>query len=373
MLSVDDEHKPRARAHSCGEPSSRKFQALKVKNEKSNTCKDDSFLEKIDWDAIPKSTFLKDSKSEIFSTKLLTRPSQEDNQLLPEPLKARAKIDSAPSPIREFDRRTSYDDTDHHYPMTQITKRLFLGNDHDAGDEDALRKANITHVLSMVARKWDEKPRGTFDWKSNIFDWSKDIERMCVPLRDDGKSNVIKLLEKKELWDFILESQKKKKKLLIHCQMGMNRSPTMVMGFLMKHEHITFHQAWRMVKQKRIIVQPHVKYIKQLRAWDMYLHGSYSTPDDFLEMKVSNEGISVLHEHADTERMKDVMVASGKVLQDASTLNDTWESSVDLDGPYSPSHVDVFGSGKLITIEPHILSSDGETVNSPNSVNLTID
>jgi len=365
MLSVD-KNKRRARAHSTGE--------LKV-NEKVNTCKDDSFMEKIDWDALPKNTFLKDNKSDIFSN---IRHLQEGPQLLPEPLKARSRRNSAPPPRRESDRKTAHDDTDHHYPMTKITKRLYLGNDDDASDEAALRKEKITHVLSMVARKWDEKPRetSTFDWKPNIFDRSKDIKRMCVPLRDDGKSDVIKLLERKELWDFITDSQKKKKKLLIHCQMGQNRSPTMVMGFLMKHKHITFHKAWRMVKQKRIIVQPHVKYIKQLRTWDMYLHGSYSTPDDFLEMKVSGDGedISVLHEHEHTMRMKDIMVSARKNLQEASTLNQSWDSSLDLGSPFSPENIDFFGSSKFITIEPHATFTDIEIASSSSeSDNLTLD
>jgi len=372
MLSVSD-NKTRTRARSAQEPSSLKTQELKGKI--ANTSKDDSFMDNINWDAIPKSTFLQDAKSEIFSHCPIT--SENCPEFLPEPLQARGRTASAPIPRPDSDSKIAYDDTDHHYPMTKITKRLFLGNDHDASDEAALRKAKITHVLSMVARKWDEKPRGTFDWKPKIFDWKKDIKRMCVPLRDDGKSDVIKLLEKKELWKFITNSQKKKKKLLIHCQMGMNRSPTMVMGFLMKYENITFHQAWRKVKKKRIIVQPHAKYIRQLRTWDMYLHGSYSTPDDFLEMKVSDEGISVLHENADTKRMKYVMVESGKILQDASTLNDSWDSSVDMGSPFSPfslTTADLLGPGTFITVEPCVPVSDVESAASPHNLgDLSLD
>lgn len=351
--------KSRVRGYSVQKSSSHQNQAIKPKHKKSISL-DDKFLEDIDWDAITsKNKLLKDTKSELFYSKRQIRPLGHESQ-----------IGYAPLSEGESDRKRAFDDTHHNYPMTKITKRLFLGNDHDSSNEAVLRKEGITHVLSMVARKWTVKRRG--DWKPNkLFDWSKNIKRMCVPLRDDGNSDVIKLLEKKELWDFILDSQKRKKRLLIHCQMGMNRSPTMVLGFLMKYDHLTLHQAWRLVKQKRIIVQPHVKYIRQLRTWNMYLHGSYSTPDNFLEMKVSGEGITVLHEYTNTQRMKNVLVESGKELQDESTYNKAWESNMSLDTPLSPGVEDLLGSNSgLIVIESKVTFTDSENGDSENDLKL---
>jgi len=198
--------------------------------------------------------------------------------------------------------RSSSDDTYQRYRMTKITESLYLGNDEDARDEAALSAEKITHVLSMVARKWSRKRSATFSWKRR-----KHIKRMCVPMSDMGNSDVTKLLEEKDLQAFMEDSQKRQNKLLVHCQLGQNRSPSIVMAFLMKHEHITFYQAWRKVKQKRAMVQPNLKYIKQLRIWDMYLHGKHSTPEDFLQLKVAGNEISVTHEHANTERMKTIM------------------------------------------------------------------
>jgi len=351
MFSVG-EKKSRVRGLSVQEPSSLHHgKAISL---------DDTFLEDIDWDKVTTNNkFLKNTKSELFYS---NRPKIKT-------LGLESKILSASMSEPEADRKKAFDDTHHHYPMTKITKRLFLGNDHDARDEAGLREARITHVLSMVARKWTKKRRS--DWKPyKLFAGSKNIKRMCVPLRDDGNSDVIKLYEKKELWNFILDSQKRKKKLLMHCQMGMNRSPTMVLGFLMKYEHYTLHKAWRFVKQKRIIVQPHVKYIRQLRAWDMYLHGSYSTPDNFLEMKVSGEGIAVLHEHADTERMKNVMVLTGKVLQDKSTLNKAWDrdDTITIDGPLTPSTKDILGSNTIL--DSKVTFNDIESGHSEDDLKL---
>jgi len=295
-----------------------KSEAVKVIHKKAysvDAVKDDSFIDGVNWKEITSdNVFFNGQSFTLFSPKKWAA-SKTQSERFPKQHSTRSNISSTPTLMLDLDKNEGFADTNHHYPMTKITETLFLGNDHDASDEAALKKAKITHVLSMIARKWSYKPRGLFNWMS------KGIKRKCVPMRDDGNSDVAKLLEEKGLWNFILDSQKKKKKLLVHCQMGMNRSPTIVMGFLMKHDNITFHKAWRLVKQKRVIVQPHVKYIRQLRSWNRYLHGSYSTPSNFLEMKVSEEGISVLHENADTKRMNDVLVESTKILQDKSTLN----------------------------------------------------
>jgi len=320
MQSTFSERKSRSRA---------KSEAVKVIHKKTysvDAIKDDSVIDGVNWKEITSNNvFFKEQSFTLFSPKKWAA-SKIQRERFPKQHSTRSNISSSPTLMLDIDKNEGFADTNHHYPMTKITETLFLGNDHDASDEAALKKAKITHVLSMIARNWSSKPRGLFNWMS------KGIKRKCVPMRDDGNSDVAKILEEKGLWNFILDSQRRKKKILVHCQMGMNRSPTIVMGFLMKYDDITFYKAWRLVKQKRVIVQPHVNYIKQLRALDMYIHGSYSTPCDFLQMKVSEGGISVLHENTDTKRMNDVLVASTKKLKDESTLNIpmVWESDLDI-------------------------------------------
>lgn len=203
------------------------------------------------------------------------------------------------------------DDTFQQYPMTKITDSVYLGSDNDATNEVRMREEGITHCLSMVARKFTKERRSMF----NIS--SRSIKRKCVPMSDTGNSNVVKLLEEKELLAFMEESQKKKNKLLVHCQLGQNRSPTIVMAFLMKQQGLTFYRAWREVKQKRILVQPNKKYIKQLRDWDMYLNGKHSTPHDFLNLSVTGDEITLEHENVDTAQMDSVLATSVKKMRDS--------------------------------------------------------
>jgi len=288
----------------------------------------DSFLERIDWGAVGAVASARTlGEKPIFGNKSFAVPPSTRNRLASAPLKL-----CAPE-LREYTYEDSDDETDDKGPsdetyqrltMSKITKRLYLGNDQDASDEDALRRAKITHVLSMVARKWDKKPRGILAGIRDPALWArtKSIKRKCVPMSDVGNSDVGKLLEEKEVLAFMEESQRKKNKLLVHCQLGQNRSPTIVMAFLMKHDHLTFHKAWRKVKQARVIVQPNKNYVRQLRRWDMYLHGKHSTPENFLQLKVTGEDISVTHEHHNTERMRTVMLKNVQALMsEASVCN----------------------------------------------------
>jgi len=210
----------------------------------------------------------------------------------------------------------SSDDSYSQYPMTKITDSLYIGSDIDSNNLKLLRREKITHCLSVVARKWNNEKWSAFRRYMGI----KDIKRKCVPMSDFGNTDVVKLLQEKDVLAFMEESQKKKNKLLVHCHLGQNRSPTLVMVFLMKQKNLTFYQSWRVVKKKRLIVQPNKNYIKQLRDWDMYLHGKHSTPPDFLSLRVSGEDIKLKHENTSTERMGIVMVESMEKLRDSSTV-----------------------------------------------------
>jgi protein-tyrosine phosphatase len=291
--------KPRAKSELlCGVKSHGSMSRMKSR---------DSFLDKIDYSALGllgghKKSFLNPDKG-ISEPIPFSKPRCKS---IPSPTRHQSLRGTSYSDYEDDEDKGSNDDRCQMCRMTKITDSLYLGNDHDASDEDALRAAEITHVLSMVARKFSKRRRTVFD---PVFRWTRnrDIKRKVVPMSDTGHTDVVKLLEEKDVLTFLMKSQKKRNKLLVHCQLGQNRSPTIMIAFLMKLEHITLHQAWRKVKQKRLIVQPHVKYIKQLRDWDMYIHGKHSTPNDFLHVKVSGEHIQVAHEHANTMRMTTVM------------------------------------------------------------------
>jgi len=178
----------------------------------------------------------------------------------------------------------SEDDSDHSYvptPLTQVLPRLYLGNQEDAEQEEKMTNLGITHIISIVGG-------GRY---SHYCD-----NHMYIPLRDNGSSDLLEELERS--YDFMVESQKADNKLFIHCQLGQNRSASFVIGFLMRYRQCCLFEAYTFLKEKRELIHPHHKYIRQLRELDIQLNKVYSTPEDFLQVSICPQnGINVQHEN----------------------------------------------------------------------------
>ncbi|KAF1768770.1 hypothetical protein GCK72_000583 [Caenorhabditis remanei] len=94
-------------------------------------------------------------------------------------------------------------------------------------------------------------------------------------------------------------------KTLVHCMAGVSRSASLVMIYLVKHEHMTLRQAYHYVKAARPIIRPNVGFWKQMVDYEKRLRGTASikmvqTPecdmpipdiyvDDLRRMQISRE------------------------------------------------------------------------------------
>jgi len=163
---------------------------------------------------------------------------------------------------------------------TEILPTLFLGSKIDSMKEARLRELKITHILSVTSGKQHVVPG---------------CKLMTVPMADNGNSDLHDVMERS--LGFIEESQEEENKLLIHCHLGQNRSPTLVIAWLMKNKKMSMHDAYTFVKEKRKIVHPHKLYIEQLREYDKRLFGVYSVLPDFLTVSVADGRVNVAHEN----------------------------------------------------------------------------
>jgi len=164
-------------------------------------------------------------------------------------------------------------------PLTKVLSQLYLGSEEDAQQVEKLIGLGITHIISIVGggRYKDFYPK-----------------HMYIPLRDNGSSDLLEKLD--DAYDFMMDSQQPGSKLFIHCQLGQNRSASIVIGFLMKSRNLSLHEAYTLLKEKRELIHPHKKYIEQLRQLDLKLHKVYSTPGSFLDIALcSKEDIKIRH------------------------------------------------------------------------------
>jgi len=163
---------------------------------------------------------------------------------------------------------------------TEILPTLFLGSKIDSMKDARLRELKITHILSVTSGRQHLVPG---------------CKLMTVAMADNGNSDLHYVMERS--LGFIEESQEDGNKLLIHCHLGQNRSPTLVIAWLMKNNKMSMHDAYTFVKEKRNLIHPHKLYIEQLREYDRSLHGVYSVKPDFLTLSFADGRVNVAHEN----------------------------------------------------------------------------
>jgi len=164
-------------------------------------------------------------------------------------------------------------------PMTKVHSNLYIGNEENSNDEDLLNSKGITHILSLIGHQ------------SSVGK----VERKQYPLHDKGRSNIKNVLD--EVYEFMESGQKDGNNLLVHCQLGQNRSAVIVIAFLMKKFKKTLHRAHRDLKAVRPIVQVNVDYAKQLLDLEREYFGKNSLPLNWMEREYNEAANEVVYKH----------------------------------------------------------------------------
>lgn len=68
-----------------------------------------------------------------------------------------------------------------------------------------------------------------------------------------------------EIMDQYIENGKN---VLVHCNMGVSRSGTLAVAYLMKTLHISSKDAWKLAKKSRSAIRPNEGFMKQLQEFE---------------------------------------------------------------------------------------------------------
>ena len=136
--------------------------------------------------------------------------------------------------------------------ISKITDKIYLGDEDGAKDFGFLKTEQIHNVLSIVPNplKYPD------DMNINLM--HLDIEEKCI-------SNIINYLKK--CIKFIDNGDK----IYVHCSCGINRSPAIIIGYLMWKTHSNYDDAFDYVKKRRDCIEPNNLFIMQLHKFQNLL------------------------------------------------------------------------------------------------------
>jgi len=152
---------------------------------------------------------------------------------------------------------------------------LWLGDRFAASETKVLKQLGISYMLTLY---------GTHE-----HEYLTPIRTRCIPLNDDGSSDLGPVL--KRCFEFIDEAKLKKQKILIHCAAGINRSPSIVIAYLMRTNNMRYQDAFDFVQNKRWFIDPSPPYRLQLQQYEKIISENKTTEVETLK---SEEGFSLL-------------------------------------------------------------------------------
>jgi protein-tyrosine phosphatase len=132
---------------------------------------------------------------------------------------------------------------------SQILPFLYLGDYLDARNLDKLKKLGISRIL-------------------NVSDSARYVEdpEIClchIPISDFGDTHLPAVFER--CFEFISSAKTEGQTILVHCRHGQNRSPAVVIGYLVQLESLSLKDAYALVAEARPRIGVHEIYFEQLR------------------------------------------------------------------------------------------------------------
>ena len=132
----------------------------------------------------------------------------------------------------------------------QIEEHLFLSGYQGAKNLLLLKSQKISHIINLTAHKCSNIHQGLVQYSSfcfadnEKFDLSKHLEPVLEIIRNK-----------------ILNGQT----VLVHCQKGISRAPSVIMAFLIKDRGFSYDKALEFVQKKNPKAYPNFGFLTHLQ------------------------------------------------------------------------------------------------------------
>ena len=136
---------------------------------------------------------------------------------------------------------------------SQITENIFLGDLSGCNSAFFLEK-NIKAVLQIMP---------------NPPPITDNISHMHIDILDRGDVDIIDIINC--CYSFIEYHEQQNNKIYIHCAMGISRSASVVIGYLMKKNKMKYNDTYNFVQSKRPQIEPNFGFCCQLMQFEQTL------------------------------------------------------------------------------------------------------
>lgn len=157
--------------------------------------------------------------------------------------------------------------------LSEIEEGLFIGSVAEASNKDLLKSSNVTHILTVAVAVAPLYP-DEFVYK-------------VIEVIDRSETNLTQYFD--ECFNFIDEARQSGGGVLVHCFMGMSRSVTIVVAYLMKRHGMSFSKAMEHVKSRRPQALPNVGFISQLQHFEKFIQANGEEKMEEANLTVSAE------------------------------------------------------------------------------------
>ncbi|GAA5948555.1 hypothetical protein JCM3765_004923 [Sporobolomyces pararoseus] len=175
-----------------------------------------------------------------------------------------------------------------HFP-SRILPYLYLGNLNHASNALMLKEIGITHVVSLGESALTPPAPPSFSFNKQQQSVSQNSlwleERLgnisVLDLKnfaDDGIDSIQPHID--EALDFIMDAHRRGGKILVHCKVGVSRSASIVIAYLMKDLGLDLASSYLLTRSRRlnILIQPNLPFMAALHAFEATLLDEKSSP-----------------------------------------------------------------------------------------------
>ncbi|XP_054867064.1 dual specificity protein phosphatase 26-like [Amphiprion ocellaris] len=145
----------------------------------------------------------------------------------------------------------------------EVWPRLYIGDQDSAENGPDLSMHRITHILNAAHSKRRGQP--------TIYEGMR-ITYMGIEAHDSCDFDMS--VNFQAAADFIHRALSRGGKVLVHCHVGVSRSATLVLAYLMLKQDLTLVEAICAVKDKRGVI-PNRGFLRQLIKLDGQLFGKH--------------------------------------------------------------------------------------------------